>query len=91
MVQENEVFNLIIAVVVGVFFLWNWRRIRTLHHLPLLISAFLALLLGWIATIAEGYWLPELLNAVEHSLYALGMVLVAAWCWRIAARREGNA
>lgn len=37
--------------------------------------AFLAMIVGYVVTIIEGFVLPDLLNVIEHIAYAVGGVM----------------
>ncbi len=54
--------------------------------------AFLVLLAGWTASVAENLVAGEFLDWVEHASRALAGLLVAAGCWCLGrrSRKEGR-
>jgi len=89
--QPSEVVSLLLVIGLTPVM---YRGIASLR-IPgrrLLIAGYLALAVAYVATIAEGYWAPDLLNAVEHALYAASGILFAAGLVRLAvASRRGDA
>ena len=81
MFQDNELFNVVLATAVLVFL---FTQIGNLKHLPrrtLLLSAYVILFAGLVATILESVFWPAILNVTEHACYALSALLFALWCW----------
>jgi hypothetical protein len=90
MVQENEIVSLLLGLGGFVFILVNHAEIRSLTGGVLLIAAFLADLAGSALTVAEGFFLRDLLNAAEHLCYAASAALLALWCYRALWRRRAG-
>lgn len=79
--HENEVFVLCLGTVV-LFFVGFYRS--HLNRLPasgLLLTAFVAIWIGWLATVLEHFMLPIFFNLLEHTAYAANGVLLLLWCW----------
>ena len=87
MVQENEVVMLLLGVGVLVFILANRKRLADLPSVEILLVGYYLLLAGWLLTVLEGFFWGEVLNIVEHGLYAASAILVAAWCWRMFGQK----
>jgi hypothetical protein len=81
MIQENELLTLCIGLGALTFLLVNYRSLARIPHRGLFLAAFVAGLAGWIFTVAEGFFAPDLLNLLEHVAYTLSSALVAGWVW----------
>jgi len=84
-VQENEIVVLMIAT--GVLVLQTIPPIRrsfsVIPAFSLLGVSYLALYCAWIATVAEGFFLPRTMNIVEHLCYAVNALLLVVWSVRV--------
>ena len=80
MIQENELFMLLLGGGVFIFVLKNRLRLRRLPAFGILISGFCVLFAGWILTVVETFFLERYLNYLEHICYAVSSVLTAVWC-----------
>ena len=85
MIQENELVTLILGMSVLAFFVAGRVRIKILPAWRMFLLAFLVLVAGWMLTVLEGFFLPDLLNLLEHLCYAASTILFALWCWRVFA------
>lgn len=81
LIQDKEFFNALLALAVLVFIFAQRRQLSRLPKRTILLSAYGILLAGWITTILEGVFWPNVLNTVEHICYALGGLLFSFWCW----------
>ncbi len=81
LVETSELILLLMGIGVIVFVLINFDRLRSLPHMGTLLLAIFALLLSWIVTVLEGFFLSNFLNLVEHSLYALASLFAMVWAW----------
>jgi hypothetical protein len=90
-IYENEVMMLTLGIGVLCFAIASRRSLARIPDLPLLACSFLIMLIAWIATVVEGFWLAGPLNVLEHGGYALGAALLAVWCWRAASDRQRGA
>ena len=82
-VQENEIVMVMLGLGVLVLVLVNRLQLRRVRSFGLLFAGFLTFMAGWILTVVEGFFWNALLNAFEHVCYAVGSMVVAAWCWRV--------
>jgi hypothetical protein len=89
MVQENEIVALLLGFGAFAFILANHAQVRGLAGGLLLVAAFFVDLAGHVFTVAEGFFLRDLLNVLEHLCYAGSAVLLAAWCFHTF--RQGKA
>ena len=90
-IQENEVVMLALGIGVFCFGYASRRSLVRIPDWPMLGLAYVGLLVAWTATVLEGFWLPTILNFVEHACYAVSTILVAAWCRRAASGRQRGA
>ncbi|MBW1812399.1 MAG: hypothetical protein JRJ39_01645 [Deltaproteobacteria bacterium] len=88
MIQENELILLILGIGVLAFFTMGRVRIKELPRWRMFLLAFTVLVVGWIFTILEGFFWPEVFNLIEHSCYAVNSILLAVWCWWIFTDRK---
>jgi len=91
LIEGNEAIGVVLSFGAFVFLLWHRERLRDFPGRRFFFEAFAVLLVGLIVTLLEGFFLPEVLNTVEHAAYAVSAVLVARWCWEILPHREGPA
>ena len=94
-IQQNEFVTLVLGVGVLLFVVVNRVHLRRLPSFRLIFCAFAAALGGWIASVAEGFVMPEALNVLEHFLGLLAAVLLAVWSWLVfvqgrAVRHDGD-
>ena len=82
MIQENEIVMVMLGLGVLVLVLTNRFQLRRIPSFGLLFAGFLTFMAGWILTVVEGFLWNTLLNAFEHISYAVGSMMVAAWCWK---------
>jgi len=86
MLKENEVVMLILGIAVFFLILMNLEHIRKIKSWKLLISGFYLLLLGWLFTILEGYFLEVFLNFCEHISYAVSAMFITLWCLKFSSK-----
>jgi hypothetical protein len=84
---ENELVLLLLGIGILVFMAVNRSRLAELPSRGLFLAAFHVLVLGWVLTVLEGLFWPELLNTAEHACYAASSLMVAVWCWHAFVRR----
>ena len=90
MYHENEVVMLILGLGTLVFIFLNYTQLKRLPSAFLLLTSFVVLLVGWLATVLEGFFLADFFNYLEHSAYALSSVLLMVWCWKTRHPRSGK-
>lgn len=83
MVQANELISLILGVVGATMVLLVFRPSRGTELMPFWFG-FFAMVTASIATVAEGFVLPEVLNCVEHFSLAASGVAFAIGTVRLA-------
>ncbi|MCK5879310.1 MAG: hypothetical protein KAH24_06000 [Holophagae bacterium] len=72
-----------------IFFLFFSRGYRR-PFFPYLYAGFLALLLGSVFTVTEGFIFPVFFNLVEHVCYAAGGIFFLIGCLKMAGNRGKN-
>jgi hypothetical protein len=85
---DGEMLELLLGVGTVVFILAYRRRLEDMPDYRLLRLAFVAVFVSWVATVAEAFALPNLLNIVEHVFYTAGTLGLCAWVVR--RLREGD-
>lgn len=83
MIQENEILMLLLGICVFIFIQKNWKRLQNIPESKTLIAGFWVVLVGWLMTVLEGFFLEELLNYIEHICYAGSSLLMVLWCWKV--------
>ena len=81
-IQENEIVMVILGLGVLVLVLTNRFQLKRVPSFAVLFAGFVAFMVGWIMTVVEGFLWNTLLNSFEHICYAVGSMVVAAWCWK---------
>jgi hypothetical protein len=89
MVNFNEVTMLILGGGVFVFILRNIQRFKHLPLFEFLIAAYSFLLAGWISTFLESFFLPDLLNLIEHCCYLISSLFMLYWCCSAFKNEKG--
>lgn len=86
MIDPQELVTLLMAaIILGVGWSSRLRRDERVAY-RLLVGAFLLLMAGWTATLAEEVVYHTMLNMIEHVARMLAALLVAAACWSLRER-----
>lgn len=88
MFQESEVAAAVVTVAILMSLLFFRSHIRRLPSGRLLLVAFCLLALRCLATIAEGFVLPDIFNWLEHLFLVLTAVFLALWCWNVLIKKR---
>ncbi|MCI0499437.1 MAG: hypothetical protein L0Y36_07130 [Planctomycetales bacterium] len=90
--SDDEVLMLFISLAVVPIIAANFRYIRKVRHVRLLLCSFGCFALSAALTVAEGFVFAETLNYGEHLLLASAAALLAVWCGRAFAAppQEGS-
>lgn len=88
--EEIEFITLIGGLVVFGFIFLNRVMLARLPRSTLLISAYIVYLMGWVMNVVESYIFPVINNIFEHALYAIGSILLCAWCYIRYKRRDSH-
>jgi len=89
MIEQNEVVMLVLGLGVLIFVLGNYPQLKRFPCAKILVAGFAVLLAGWVLTVLEGFFLPGLLNFLEHICYAISTVLLATWTWFVFRQCRG--
>ena len=89
MIQQNEMITFLVGSGVALFIWLNRRRIVQIPGSTWLLLSYSALLAGWTITLVEGFVLPDLMNALEHTCYMASSVAAAGWCWVVLVKKGG--
>ncbi|MEX2213529.1 MAG: hypothetical protein WD768_05350 [Phycisphaeraceae bacterium] len=87
-VEDRELITAFLAVAGLLAVVLKRQRIGLIAHARWLVAAYVAMALGCVFTVAETYFLPQVLNALEHISYLLCTVSLGLFCWRAGCRRE---
>lgn len=85
MYSQSEVVNLILGIAMIPILVSN-RSAAPSRHTGYMVAGYSFMLVSYVATVAEGYLLSDLFNAVEHGALAFAGVLFAVYM--IVRRRE---
>jgi hypothetical protein len=70
MVQQNEVYQLILAALAVPLILRSLLNIDVPGERPVIVGLS-AMGLAYLFTVIEGFYAPELFNTLEHAMYAV--------------------
>jgi len=88
--QESEIVDLLMALFLTPIMFVAFRRIA-IPGKRWFVFGYLAMMTGFVLTIAEGFYLPDILNFLEHVAYALGGIGFAGGAWSMLVdAREGS-
>ena len=90
MIQQNELIMLLLGIGCMIFILVNKQKVKRVPVAKTLIAGFCLLLAGYVLTIFEGLFWKDFLNVLEHICYTASSILVAVWCWKIFAFKQGR-
>ena len=82
MVQENELFNLLMAVIGLLVFRVSLRKVQFPGAVYFRLG-FLVLILSFVFTIVEGFLWPRFFNIMEHLAYGISGFVFSIGCWRL--------
>ena len=91
-IQPSELQILILAIALTPLMSWAFRGIEIPRKMWL-AAAITAIMASYVATVAEGFFLPELMNTVEHLLVAVAgacflIVSVNVLRWRVGRLKK---
>lgn len=92
MYSMSEVLVLTLALGLAPIFIWTFRQLE-LRDKGYLGVALLAAFASFVATVVEGYWLPDVFNTIEHALepvVAISFALFAMRFFRRSLRQGGK-
>lgn len=83
MIEINEIIMLLLGIgsILGIQL--NINYLKRIPHIKILTSGFYVLFAAFVFTIAEGFFLGDLLNLLEHLCYLLSPVLLLLWCYLV--------
>lgn len=84
MYQESEIVDLLLVAFLSPIMATSVRAIQ-LPGKRWFIAAYLALVTGYVFTVAEGFVWPDAFNVLEHAAYALSGVLFTVAVFRLRA------
>jgi hypothetical protein len=90
MIQQNEIIMLLLGIGCMIFISVNKQKVRRIPVAKPLIAGFYVLLAGYVLTILEGLFWKDFLNVLEHICYTASSILMAVWCWKIFAFKQGR-
>jgi uncharacterized membrane protein YhiD involved in acid resistance len=87
--QVSEIVDLIMAVFLTPIMFTTFRRLRLAGKRWFLVG-YAAMLVGYVATIGEGYYLPDALNLTEHIAYAVSGIGFLGGLWSVLVESRGG-
>lgn len=87
--HENEILVLLLGFTVYII-IWLFRaNLKEIPAFPLVVIAYSATFIGWLATLLEHLIYPFLFNIVEHLGYMFNGLLMLAWiCFGLKRRPD---
>lgn len=86
MPQQHELITAILGLGVLLLMIVQRRQLRLIPDYRWLFLSYCLILLAWLLTIAEDYWLPVYMNLLEHICYLASAALVAWWTQKFLRR-----
>jgi len=80
--QESEIVDLLMVLFLTPVMAASLRSIH-LEGRNLFIVGYFAVVVGFVFTIAEGFWLPDVFNALEHASYGVAGVVLAVASFKL--------
>jgi len=65
-------------------------KLKQLLFSGIFLAGFYFCLIAGVLTILEGFFLPDILNLLEHACYAICSVLLLIWCWKVFKENPGD-
>lgn len=90
-IEPNEAVTLLVTLMALPIVVTACRRIGMTTGRRLFILAYCLVIVGQVATILEGYTLPELFNTLEHFSYSASGIVFAFAIWLQTTREIGRA
>ncbi len=93
MYQESEIVDILMVVFLTPIMVATYRVLRVKGK-QWFAASYVAIAIGYVITVAEGYTAPDLLNLLEHISHAFSAVFCligAATIYRSARRPEAEA
>ena len=87
MIQESELFNLLMAAIGLLVFRVSLQKVR-FQGAACFRYGFISMILSFGFTIVEGYLWQPFFNLLEHMAFALAGILFCAGCWQLMTRRR---
>jgi hypothetical protein len=87
--QESEIVDLLMAVFLTPIMFVAFRTL-VLPGKRWVLFGYLAMMSGYVFTVVEGYYSPDLFNFLEHAAYALAGIgfVGATWNLLVDTRRR---
>ncbi len=82
-VHEHEFMVLLVGAVIWIFTQSADQKLKDLPNWNVFSAAFDVFLVSMVLTILEDFVWPDVVNVMEHMLYAVSALLLAFWSWRV--------
>jgi hypothetical protein len=89
MFEESEIINLILGLASLVIVFYETRK-RVIPNFRLFLAGFIFVAMARIFTVAEGLFLGDILNILEHFCYAFSAFLFAAGCISLSSNKTSK-
>ena len=82
--QENEIVMLTLGCALYFFIIGYRKYIEHIPHLRIFLFSFRVLLVAWISTVLEGFFLTDMFNVLEHLCYTCSSAALVLWLYKVA-------
>ena len=88
MLYVDELLMLTIGIVLIIFVYINLDRFKKIPQYKILFSSYAVVLTGWMFTVLEGFFLPQIINTLEHTCYMISSALLLYWVMKILQNKK---
>jgi hypothetical protein len=82
MFYENEVVMLVFGLLVTIFIGLKYRQLKNIKDYKILLAGFYLLVIAWLCSTLEEFFLETYINLCEHVLYATSSVIILIWIYK---------
>jgi len=87
-VNNNEIIILLIAIILLIFIIIVFSQIKQIPYWQFIIISVSLFVFGSLFSILEGFFLPTIINIVEHFCYTNSSVFLFLWCYKYFAQGQ---
>lgn len=88
MIQQNELVVSICSIGMLIFLLSYRKYLWRVPGSRLVLGAYSLLVAGWVLTVLEGFFWPNILNLLEHLCHTTSSIMVVLWIIRLPLAGE---
>ncbi|MBN1764615.1 MAG: hypothetical protein JW860_05105 [Sedimentisphaerales bacterium] len=87
---ENEAIVFFLGLCVFFFYILNHKKLKLIQSGKIFIACYGFILMAWLLTNLESFWIPEVMNHLEHLCYTASSVLLLLATWSFSTKRENH-